>query len=170
MSRAANTLVTLTPPATPIYGPPYLENQTSQLGTIALLAEWLELPDLHALETCTWVVRSGLEWTRRNRKVEETEWLAKRMLNIWPVEGRGVRPRTDSEAVEDVSRLEQPRLRGELSRSRGSLFHRGGEPNHRAQRQRLGICGRSFFATSYYSRPVDVIPVGRGSVHQYVKY
>ena len=79
MSRAANTLVTLTSPATPIYDPPYLENQTSQLGTIALLAEWLELPDLHALETCTWVVRSGLEWRR-----EEIERLKRR--SGWPSE------------------------------------------------------------------------------------
>ena len=47
----------------PIYGPLHLEYQTSQLGTIALLAEWLELPDFHALELAPGSC-GGLEWSR----------------------------------------------------------------------------------------------------------
>ena len=84
-------------------------------GSFALLADWLELPDLHALETCARVVRFvGVE-RRRDRETEEAQWLAKRRPDVRPDEERTVCPRTESEVDEDVSEQEQPSLRREES-------------------------------------------------------
>ena len=108
--RSATSPVTLISPAMPIHDPQHLESQTLQLGTIALLAEWLELPDLHAWKPApAWFGWVSVE-SRRNREIKEAEWLSKRKLDIWPGEGSAVCHRTDSEADEDVPRLKQPRL------------------------------------------------------------
>ena len=56
----------------------------------------------------------GVE-SRRDRDIEEAQWLAKRLLDARSDEGRAVRPRTDSAVDEDVSEQEQLSLREEES-------------------------------------------------------
>ena len=78
-------------------------------------AEGLQLPELHALENCAWVVRwVGVE-PRRDRETEEAHWLANRLPDARPDERRAVRPWTDGEVDENMSEQEQTRLRGEES-------------------------------------------------------
>ena len=136
-------------------------------GTIAKLAEWLELPDLPA----PWVVRwVGVE-SRRTREIEEPEWLAKRMLDPWRREGRSVCPRSGSETDEHVSNLQRRRLRWEDSPVRDV------SPLAESPVSLLGVTLNdtpvSVATTSLQSpfspSPPHRCPGGRGLVHQCAK-